>query len=87
MTPALPPPDRRRDGTRGIFFLHLGHPIARIVRVIGGGAVVERGLGAAVQRVVGVAGGLALSVEDRRDIAVVVVRVDLGKEKQYILGW
>jgi len=63
-----------------VFLLHLHDAIARFVDAVFTGPILERGLGAAVQWIVDIGCRLALSIEHRRQVAVVVVGVGLGPE-------
>lgn len=53
---------------------------ARVVGVVRTGPVLERGLRAPIQGIIGIGRGLALPVEHRGQIPVVVVGVGLGVE-------
>jgi hypothetical protein len=74
--------DRRRHDVTRVFLLHLRDPIARVVGVVRAGAIMERRLGPAIQRIIGIGRRLALSVEHGGQVAVVIVRVGLGPEQR-----
>jgi hypothetical protein len=80
--PIVGPSDRCGHVIARIFFLHLRDPVARIIRVVGGRAVVEGGFRPAVQRVVRIRRHLALPIRDGGDIAVVVIGVRLGVDQR-----
>lgn len=66
--------------------MYLRDSVSGVIRVVRTRPVLEGGLGTPVQRIVRVCGGLALSVEHRRQIAVVVVGVRLGIEQRIVLS-
>ncbi len=73
--PVIGARDGRSHSPTNIFLLYLRDPIARVIGVVRAGPVLEGGLGAAIQGIIGVGGGLTLSIEYRGQMAVIVVGI------------
>ncbi len=66
--------------------MHLRDSIARVIGVVRGCVVLKGRLGSAIQRIVGIRRRLTLPIKDRREIAVVVVRVGFSIQERVFSG-
>lgn len=70
--------NRRRKGPTRILLLHLRDSISPVTSIVRAGPVLEGHLRTTIKRVVGVDRHLALLVGQRRQIAIIVVRMGFG---------
>ena len=84
--PVIGSRDRGCDGSTSILFLHLRDSVSSVIRVVRARPVLKGRLRSSVQRIVDVTGSLALPVEHRGQVPVVVVSVGFGVEEGIFSG-